>query len=200
MKIKYEDSVYYIAIILLLAFILFSLGSIFYNKINIDNKKEEKTFIIGVSQSQLMEPWQIKINEEIKKEASNYNNIQVIYLDAVGSSGKQISDIDKLMDFDIDLLIISPTNSSGVTKKVSEVYKDIPVIVLDRGVEGYDYTLYIGPDNSTLGKQVGDCAIDFLGNKGGNIIEIKGDLNSNATIERSEGFRSRINQYNNINL
>lgn len=200
MKIKYEDSVYYIAIILLLAFLLFSLGSVFYNKINIDNKKEEKTFIIGVSQSQLMEPWQIKINEEIKKEASNYNNIQVIYLDAVGSSGKQISDIDKLMAFDIDLLIISPTNSSGVTKKVSEVYKNIPVIVLDRGVEGYDYTLYIGPDNSTLGKQVGDCAIDFLGNKGGNIIEIKGDLNSNATIERSEGFRSRIKQYNNINL
>ncbi len=200
MKIKYEDSVYFIAIILLLAFFLFSLGTIFYNKENIDDEIEEKTFIIGVSQSQLMEPWQIKINEEIKKEASNYNNIQVIYLDAVGSSSKQINDVDKLMNFDIDLLIISPTNSNGVTKKISEVYKDIPVIVLDRGVEGYDYTLYIGPDNSTLGKQVGDCAIDLLGNNGGNIIEIKGDLNSNATIERSEGFRSRINQCNNINL
>lgn len=200
MKIKYEDSAYFIAIILLIAFAIFTVGVLFCNKVSVYDKEEEKIFIIGVSQSQLMEPWQIKINEEIKKEASNYSNIQVIYLDAVGNSSKQIDDIDKLMNFDIDLLIISPSNSKNVTRKVSEVYKDIPVIVLDRGVEGYDYTLYIGPDNSTLGKQVGDCAVDLLGSDGGNIVEIKGNSDSNATIERSSGFRSKINQYNNINL
>lgn len=200
MKIKYEDSVYFIAIILLVICSIFTIGVIFCNKLIADDEEEEKTFIIGVSQSQLMEPWQIKINEEIKKEASNYSNIQVIYLDAVGSSTKQIDDIDKLMNFDIDLLIISPSNSKNVTRKVAEVYKAIPVIVLDRGVEGYDYTLYIGPDNSTLGKRVGDCVVDLLGDDGGNIVEIKGNLDSNATIERSSGFRSKINQYNNINL
>ncbi|WP_195429055.1 substrate-binding domain-containing protein [Clostridium sp. D46t1_190503_E9] len=200
MKIKYEDFVYFIAIILLGVFSILTVGVIIFNNVKVDNSGEEKTYIIGVSQSQLMEPWQIKINEEIKKEASNYNNIQVIYLDAVGNSNKQIDDIDKLMNFDIDLLIISPSNSRSVTKKVSEVYKDIPVIVLDRGVEGYDYTLYIGPDNNTLGKQVGDCVLDLLEVNGGNIVEIKGDLTSNATIERSNGFRSRINQCNNINL
>ncbi|MGG7213249.1 substrate-binding domain-containing protein [Clostridium nigeriense] len=200
MKIKYEDSIYFIAIVLLIVFSIFTIGVIVCSKVIINDEEEEKTFIIGVSQSQLMEPLQIKINEEIKKEASNYNNIQVIYLDAVGSASKQIDDIDKLMNFDIDLLIISPANSKSVTSKVSEVYKEIPVIVLDRGVEGYDYTLYIGPDNSTLGKQVGDCVIDLLGDDGGNIVEIKGNLDSNATIERSSGFRSKINQYNNINL
>lgn len=200
MKIKYEDFVYFIAIILLAIFSILALGVTVFNRISTDKGEEEKTFVIGVSQSQLMEPWQIKINEEIKKEASNYNNIQVIYLDAVGSPNKQIEDIDKLMKYDIDLLIISPSNSKEVTKKVSESYSKIPVIVLDRGVEGYDYTLYIGPDNSTLGKQVGECALDLLDVEGGNIVEIKGDLNSNATIERSSGFSSKIKQCNKINL
>lgn len=200
MKIKYEDFVYFIAIILLAIFSILIIGVIIFNNVTVDDNEEEKTYIIGVSQSQLMEPWQIKINEEIKKEASNYNNIQVIYLDAVGNSNKQIDDIDKLMNFDIDLLIISPSNSSSVTEKVSEVYKDIPVIVLDRGVEGYDYTLYIGPDNNTLGKQVGESALELLEVNGGNIVEVRGDLTSSATIERSSGFRSRINQCNNINL
>lgn len=200
MRIKYEDFVYFIAIILLGIFSIFTIGVLIFNKVSVDKGKEAKTFVIGVSQSQLMEPWQIKINEEIKKEASNYNNIQVIYLDAVGSPNKQMEDIDKLMKYNIDLLIISPSNSKDVTKKVSEVYSHIPVIVLDRGVEGYDYTLYIGPDNSTLGKQVGDCALNLLEGEGGNIVEIKGDLSSNATIERSSGFSSKINQCNKIKI
>ena len=200
MRIKYEDFVYFIAIILLGIFSVFTIGVLIFNKVSVDEGKEEKTFVIGVSQSQLMEPWQIKINEEIKKEASNYNNIQVIYLDAVGSPNKQMEDIDKLMKYNIDLLIISPSNSKDVTKKVSEVYSHIPVIVLDRGVEGYDYTLYIGPDNITLGKQVGDCALNLLEEQGGNIVEIKGDLNSNATIERSSGFSNKINQCNKIKI
>ncbi len=200
MKMKYEEFVYFFAIILLIVFSIFSIVIFFYNNLAGKENKEEKTFVIGVSQSQLMEPWQIKINEEIKKEASNYDNLQVIYLDAVGSSNKQIDDIDKLMQYDIDLLIICPFNSKEVTKKVADVHEDIPVIVLDRGVEGYDYTLYIGPDNSTVGKQVGNFAVDLLKDNGGNIVEIKGNVNSNASIERSSGFRSKINQYSNINL
>ncbi|MDI9217032.1 hypothetical protein [Clostridium tertium] len=69
MKIKYEDFVYFIAIILLGVFSILTVGVIIFNNVKVDNSGEEKTYIIGVSQSQLMEPWQIKINEEIKKRS-----------------------------------------------------------------------------------------------------------------------------------
>ncbi len=55
--------------------------------------------------------------------------------------------MDKLLKFGIDLLIISPCDTAKLTGKVEEVYKSgIPVIVMDRGVEGFEYSLFIGPD------------------------------------------------------
>lgn len=209
MRSKYKNFIDYLAIILLSIFsiilifiiILSKSNSLSFNK----NKEKDEIFVIGVSQSQLIEPWQIKINEEIKTEASKYKNIQVIYLDAVGSVSKQIQDLNKLNEYKIDLLIISPINSEEVTYEISKIYKKIPVIVLDRQIEGYDYTLYIGPDNTTLGKQVGDYVLDSLKsendlNKNLNVVEIKGDFNSNATLERSDGFKSKVNQNKNIKI
>ena len=210
MKNMYKNFIDYLALILLFSFFIVLISIIVLNKSNFISgsvKEEEKIFVIGVSQSQLIEPWQIKINEEIKTEASKYKNIQVIYLDAVGNANKQIKDLNKLNKYKIDLLIISPINTEEITKEVSKIYKDIPVIVLDREIEGYDYSLYIGPDNITLGKQVGDYVLDslkednsFNKNTSLNIVEIKGDLYSKATLDRSQGFKSRISQNNNIKI
>lgn len=157
-------------------------------------------YLIGVSQSQLRDPWQININEDIKKEVENYDNVQIIYTDAAGNADKQINDINKLMDYGIDLLIISPNSSKIITEKVAEVYEELPVIVLDRGVEGYDYSLYIGPDNLTLGNRVAKYISRLLGSDGGAVVEITGHSDSSASNERSLGIRQELDNIKGIEI
>ena len=172
-------------------------------KTYVNNEYEESVdFVIGVAQSQLIDQWQINMNKEIKNESKNYENIEVIYTDAVNSDEKQIDDINKLMGFGIDLLIISPTssNSKMITDKVMEVYKDIPVIVLDREVEGYGYTLYIGQDNLMIGKQAGEYISDILEESGGKVVEIKGSNDSSSMAEMSLGVRNELEKNNNIEI
>ncbi|MBV7275657.1 substrate-binding domain-containing protein [Clostridium sp. PL3] len=169
-------------------------------KFNAKNKSEEVQYVIGMSQANLTEPWRISMNEEIIKEAQKYKNVKIVYRDAGGDTEKQKRDIDELVQSGVDLLIVSMNDSKELTPVVSKAYKSIPVIVLDRAVEGYDYTLYIGPDNESIGRQAGNLVIDFAKNNNVKVIEIQGLLDSNPVVERSKGFRAAIKNYNNIEV
>ena len=157
-------------------------------------------FLIGVSQANLTEPWRVAMNEEIRGAAVQQKGLRVIYADAADSSVRQIEDVRRLLGYGIDLLIVSPTEAQAMTPIVREAYSRIPVIVLDRAVEGYDYTLFIGPDNERLGREAGKVASEFLGPSGGDVLVIEGRSGSPPAIERSEGFREEIGKRSDARL
>lgn len=149
-------------------------------------------YVVGVSQPNLSEPWRVAMNDEIRQEIAKHSEIRVIFTDAAQSSTQQVQDVDKLMGYGIDLLIISLDDPLSLTPKVSEVYKKIPVIVLGRGVTGYDYTLYIGTDDEMIGRKAGEFAAETLGTQGGRVVEIQGLKGSPTVNDRSEGFREGV--------
>jgi simple sugar transport system substrate-binding protein len=104
------------------------------------------------------------------------------------------------MHYGIDLLIISPTDSRALTPVVREAYSHIPVIVLDRAVEGYDYTLFIGPDNERLGREAGGVIAELLGDRPGSILEIQGRSGSPPALSRSQGLREVLAKHPNIRI
>lgn len=166
-----------------------------------DTKKSEGLeFVVGMSQANLTEPWRISMNEEIINEAKKYNNLKVIYRDAGGDTDRQKKDIEELLDYDIDLLIVSFDDSKKLTPLVSKAHKIIPVIVLDRAIEGFDYTLYIGPDNESIGRQAGELVSELIGEKQGKVIEVQGMLNSPLVVERSKGFKDVLKDHKNIEI
>lgn len=158
------------------------------------------TYLIGVSQANLLEPWRIVMNDDIREEALKHKDLRLIFTDAAQSSDKQIRDVEQLLAQGIDLLIISPNESAALTPIVAQAYKKIPVIVLDRAVEGYDYSLYIGPDNSQIGQEAGKLVAELLQERGGNVIEIQGPSESPPTRDRSTGFRDSISHKPNIHI
>ncbi|WP_462411422.1 substrate-binding domain-containing protein [Neobacillus sp. Marseille-QA0830] len=158
------------------------------------SENQEVDYVIGVSQPNLLEPWQVLMNEELKTEVAKHDNIRVIYTDAAQSTKQQIKDIQTLKTYGIDLLIVSIDDSSDLTPVISEMYKDIPVIVLGRGVTGYDYTLYIGSDYYFIGEMAAEVAMDLLGKDGGKIVEIQGLTNAFQAEERSKGFQETLLQ------
>lgn len=177
--------------------ILFSLITIENNRMKNSDAVE---YVIGMSQANLYEPWRISMNEEIVNEAKKYKNIRIIYKDAGGDTNKQKKDIDELLDSGVDLLIVSINDSEKLTPEVSKAYKAVPVVVLDRAVEGYNYSVYIGPDNENIGKEAGRMVVDLMENNEGRVVEVQGLLNSHPDIDRSKGFREAIKQYSNIKI
>lgn len=157
-------------------------------------------FLVGFSQANLTEPWRVAMSEEIRAEASAYSDMRVIYADAGDSTNRQVDDVRRLMDYGIDLLIISPTDSQALTPVVRDVYSKIPVIVLDRAVEGYDYSLFIGPDNERLGREAGGVISEMLGDRKGSVLEIQGRSGSPPAFSRSAGLREVLAKRPNIEI
>jgi simple sugar transport system substrate-binding protein len=157
-------------------------------------------YVIGVSMANLTEPWRISMRDEINAEAARYRDLRIVFTDAADSNGRQIQDVHTLLDSGIDLLIISPNESEALSPVITEAYHRVPVILLDRSVIGFDYTLFIGPDNRLIGKQAGQYVTELLGGKGGKIVEILGRSGSPPVLDRSVGFRDAIAHRANIRI
>ena len=164
------------------------------------NEPQAFDYVIGVSMANLTEPWRINMRDEIMAEAGHHRNLRIVFTDAADSSNRQIQDVRTLLDSGIDLLIISPNESEALSPAITEAYHRIPVILLDRSVIGFDYTLFIGPDNRLIGKQSGQYVSELLGAQGGKIVEIMGRSGSPPVLDRSIGFREAISQRHNITI
>lgn len=145
-------------------------------------------YLIGVSLANLSEQWRLVLKNELEAEVTRYDNVRLVFSDAAGSGEKQVEDIQKLMKYGIDLLIISPTDVDQLLSTISDVYAQLPVIVLDRAVEGYDYSLFIGPDNQIIGEQAGQIVLELLEKRNDNSAVLELMARGYANQERSETF------------
>lgn len=92
-----------------------------------------------------------------------------------------------------DSMIISPNEAKPLTAVVKKAYDaGIPVIVLDRKVEGDAYTAYIGGDNEAIGKKASEYYANTMLPEGGKVVEISGLAGSTPAAERAAGFREGI--------
>jgi ribose transport system substrate-binding protein len=152
----------------------------------------EDPFVIGMSQCNLGEPWRVQMNEDIKRAAAGRPNLKLIYKDAQNDSLVQRSQVEELVQQGIDLLIISPKEAAPLTQPVAEAYdKGVPVIVLDRAVQGDKYSVFIGADNKKIGREAGKFAARILAGKG-KIVELKGLMTSTPGQDRHAGFREGL--------
>jgi ribose transport system substrate-binding protein len=151
-----------------------------------------KTFVIGMSQCNLGEPWRVQMNADIEQAAKKHPNVRLVMKDAQNDSLRQRAQVEELAAQGIDVLLVSPKESAPLTKPVAEVFqKGIPVIVLDRAVEGDAFTTFIGADNRKIGKEAGKWALKALSGKGA-IVELKGLMTSTPGRDRHEGFREAV--------
>jgi ribose transport system substrate-binding protein len=166
-----------------------------------DKGSSKKTFLIGMSQANLGEPWRVAMNDQIKAAADQHPELKVVFADAAQDNSKQIADVENFIQQKVDLLIISPNEAKPLTAVVKKAYDaGIPVIVLDRKVEGDSYTQWIGGDNKLIGKKAGEFVAKMLGDKGGNVVEIKGLEGATPQQERHDGFLEGISSNPNIKI
>jgi ribose transport system substrate-binding protein len=145
-------------------------------------------YVIGMSQCTLNEPWRVQMNADITEAAKAHPEIELVMLDAQDKSETQQAQVRELVQRQVNLIIISPNESRPLTRPVAEAMDaNIPVIVLDRKVEGDKYTCYIGADNVKIGREAGRHLKELLGGKG-QIVELTGRMTSTPAQERHNGF------------
>jgi ribose transport system substrate-binding protein len=150
-------------------------------------------YTIGVSQANVAEPYRKQMNDDIARAARQFPQFTVGFADAQQDNSKQVADVENFLTQRIDLLVISPNEATPLTAVVKKAYdKGIPVLVLDRKVDGDAYTQWIGADNVDIGRQAGQYLADKILPQGGKIAEIRGLAGSTPAKERQDGFAKGI--------
>ena len=163
-------------------------------------EKKDK-YVIGMSQCNLGEPWRVAMNDQIAMAAEKHPEFEVIFADAAQDNSKQIADIENFVQMGVDLIITSPNEATPLTNAVSAAYDaGIPVILLDRKIDGDKYTQFIGADNVDLGRSAGEYVADTLLPDGGKVCEIKGLEGTSGGIDRDNGFREGIKKNDKIEI
>ena len=149
---------------------------------------------VGFSQCTTLEPWRVQFNKDIQAEAKNHPDIDLIITDGQDKTEKQVADCDNLIVQQVNVLLISPKESAGLTGVVEKaIDAKIPVIVLDRNVDTKRITQFIGGDNVAIGKAAGEHAVKLLGGPGkaaGNVVEIWGGMGTQPAHDRHDGFHA----------
>ncbi|MEV0326994.1 substrate-binding domain-containing protein [Micromonospora echinospora] len=158
-----------------------------------ENCGSGKDFLIGMSQANNAEPYRQVMNTDIQTAANSVPGFTVVVADAAQDNSKQVADVENFLTQRIDLLIISPNEAKPLTAVVRKAHdRGVPVIVLDRKVEGEAYTAFIGGDNVAIGRAAGEFYARTLLPDGGKVIEITGLPGSTPAAERAQGFREGI--------
>lgn len=165
---------------------------------------QEKKYTIGFSQLAFDDPWRVAFNNQMTKAAQKHTDFKLVIVNAQRDSSKQVADVETLLQQKVDALIISPNESAPLTSVVKKVHDaGIPVIVLDRAVNGEAYTMFIGADNKFIGNKAGNYVAKWCAEKQFspcNVLEISGLSGSTPAQERAAGFREGIKANPNVKL
>lgn len=149
---------------------------------------KQKRHVIGLSQCMLDDAWREAMINDMRIEASNYDDVEIIIKDAQNSNETQIQQIRDLIRQKVDVLIISPYQSEPITAVAEEAYRaGIPTIITDRKVNTDQYTSFVGANNYEIGLAAGNYAAHYLP-PNAIILEIWGLTQTSPAQERHKGF------------
>ncbi|MDA1361098.1 ABC transporter substrate-binding protein [Glycomyces luteolus] len=133
---------------------------------------------------------------------ANETNIQDTFTEEAGYELKyapatnldqksQIDAFTSFVDEGVDVILLSATEATGWEDSLQRAQEaEIPVILLDRGIEPDDTDLYvtrIAPDNIEVSTAVADWAVSAFPD-GANYFVLEGPAGVSVVNERNEGF------------
>jgi ribose transport system substrate-binding protein len=146
---------------------------------------------IGLSLSTLNNPFFVEVRDGAQRTADELG-LQLLVTDAQDSVSTQISDIEDLLQSGGAVLIINATDSDAVVPAVMEANgRNVPVIAVDRSVNGGVLAYFIASDNLAGGKLAGDYICQRLDGQG-KVVELEGIPGASAARERGQGFNDAM--------
>jgi len=156
-----------------------------------------KEFTIGVANFVLTAPYFIAMSDAVVEEAAYFENIEVLTTDAEGGAEKLTSDVEDMIARGADGIITNAGPIEALPAGLDAIEAaGIPVVMLDRKLEGGNYTSWMGPDNYQIGVQDGEYIVDKLGGEGFLLIIRGGPADNTIGLARTNGVLSVIDTSN----
>ena len=158
---------------------------------------EEKALVIGVTLHDLSSDGYAANLIGIRQKAEELGNIEVRAVSAEGKAETQVRQVEDFITAGVSAIIILPVDSAALANSVAAaVEAGIPVISMDRSVDGDAATATIESDNVVHGKVAADlmlAAAQAQGLKAEDlkVLELLGDQASSSGVERHEGFSAQ---------
>lgn len=161
-------------------------------------KKQEKSYVVGFSQSGTESNWR-KVHTKSILEELEKNNYQVLYRNGYMNQERQIKDIRTFIAYKVDIIIFTPLQEEGWEPVLLEAKRaNIPVIIVDRNINISDQSLYvthIGPSFKAEGNRGGLYVTNHFANHQQDeirILELAGLSDTSPANLRTEGFLETI--------
>jgi len=158
-------------------------------------KLDLKSATVGFSQSEATSnPFRATETKSITGEAKRLG-IKLIQRNANGNVQQQNTDIQNMIAQGAKVLIVAPENSNGLAPALNQAKsKHIPVLTIDRTVEGKacsDFVGFIGSNFLGQAKIAADDLGAALGGKG-SVAVLQGTPGNNVSQARTDGFNKQI--------
>ena len=155
----------------------------------------ERGIVIGLSLDTLKEArWQTDRDLFVKRAAEH--GAKVLVQSANSDDTRQISDVEKLITNEVDVLVIVPHDGTAMAKAVRMAHEqDIPVIAYDRIIRDSPLDLYVSFDNVRVGRMQAQYVVDNLPDGKGRIIRIYGSKTDNNAALFKQGQDEVLKPY-----
>ena len=152
---------------------------------------------IGMTFQEMNNPYFVSMQEALMEAAEDLG-AEVVVTDAGHDVAKQISDVEDMLQQDIDILLLNPTDSAGIEAAV-RMAKDAGVIVVavDANANGPVDT-FVGSKNRDAGYQSCKYLAEELGGEGE--VAILDGIPVVPILQRVEGCEAAFAEYEGIEL
>lgn len=137
---------------------------------------------------------------EVRDQAAKYPELEFVYSDAQGRVSLLIRQIERFLLQGVNLLIVGTNDEAAVVPVIAKAHeRGIPVIILDRGIQGEAYTTFIHSDNYRIGRLGAEYLAGRLAGQG-RVLLFEGLPNADVTRLRSQGFLDEMAKHPGIEV
>jgi ribose transport system substrate-binding protein len=154
---------------------------------------------ITLAVSTLNNPFFISLRDGAQAAADDAG-VELEVVDAQNDAATQQNQLANAATQQADAVIINPVDSEAAAAAVTPVQEaDIPVIAVDRTVEGKEVNSTVSSDNVAGGRQAADALAEAMGGKG-QVIVLQGVAGTSASRDRGKGFEEGIAEHPDIEV
>lgn len=154
---------------------------------------------ITLAVSTLNNPFFVSLKDGAVAEAKA-SGVTLTVVDAQNDAATQANQLANAQSQNVQAVIVNPVDSDGAAAPVKALNTaKIPIIAVDRTVNGATVASFIASDNVAGGKQAAAELGKLLGGKG-EILVLQGTAGTSAARDRGKGFTEGMKAFPNIKI
>lgn len=160
----------------------------------------EETVTIGYLLSDLSNQFFTTLEQGIKARCEELG-VEVVGYDSGNDAANDMTNMEDLINLGVDIILYNPVDSDAGEAVVELANAaGIPVVTIDRGVNGGEVVCHIASDNVYGAELAAQFIVEQLGEEGGAVAEVQGMAGASAATDRHTGFDNVMGAAENITV